>query len=245
MESKKMEGLTTVVRLPSHGVFNPEWSGDIVLDMMGFEEEKMAFGAGTDEALDEVINRCVKSPEGFDASQLTPPDRRFMLMKLRIHTYGDGYHVDVEENNGEVEEKISLDDIEIKELPEDFEMPHGKLPTSGDEVAVRLLTVAERRKIDDYATDKARKLGRPFSEIRYETLSAKGIASVNGKEMTTSEADRYLHQLKGKDLAYIRYLQDKFDFGFGTTVTHKCKDGVTREIYVRMTGEFFRPRFDD
>lgn len=240
-----MENLITKVKLPSNGVFNPAYKGDITLDMMGFEEEKIAYGATDDEAIDIVINRCVKSPENFDASSLLPQDRRFILMKLRIHTYGDEYHVIVRENGENVEEKISLDDIEVKELPEDFKIPSGTLPISGDKIQIRPLTVADLRKIDDYARDKAEKMNLSFSDVRYEAVSAKRIGTINGESRTSVEVLNWLRSLKGKDLAYIRYLVDKIDFGYASTVHIKCKDGVERDVFVRMTGEFFRPRFDD
>lgn len=239
-----MEGLTTKVKLPSNGRLNPSLGEPIVMDMMGFEEEKVAFGADTDEALDEVLKMCIKSPENFDVTALTPADRRFLLMKLRIHTYGDEYHVKANVNGVIEDVKISLDDIEVKELPDDFEIPKGKLPVAGNEVVVKVLTVGEIRKIESICRDKADKFGSSYKELRYETMRAKRIATIDGEKKTTDEVLRFLKGLKGKDLAYLDYLNNQVAFGYSNFIDVKI-NGVWQTVPVVMTGEFFRPRFDD
>lgn len=240
-----MEEITMKVYLPSRGKFNPAHAEPIVLDMMGFEEEKIAFGSSTEEALDEVLKRCIKSPENFDVTELTPEDRRFLMYKLRIHSYGDEYHVRYKENGEYVETKISMDDIEVVELPDNFEIPGGKLPMNGSDIRIKVLTTGEIRKINNYCREKADKLGLNYSELRVEAMMAKRIDTVNGEALDTKDAIQFLKGLKGRDLAFIDYLINKIDYGYRDTVKVTTKTGNVIDVPFRMTGEFFRPRFDD
>lgn len=233
------------VTLPSRGVFNPAHREPIILDMMGFEEEKIAFGSSTEEAIDEVLKRCIKSPADFDVSALTQEDRKFLLWKLRIHSYGDDYHVRYLENGEYVDKKISLNDVVVDELDEDFVIPGGKLPLAGNQITIKVLSIGEIRKIESYCREKADKLGISYSELRIETMMAKRIDTVDGEHLDAVKAVQFLKGLKGRDLAYIDYLTRQIKFGFRDTIEVENKSGQKVLAPVRITGEFFRPRFDD
>lgn len=141
---------------------------------------------------------------------------------------------------------MHLDEVAVpKELPDDFTMPSGKLPLTKSEVKIHFPTVGERRAITKYCKDKADKLNLDYKELEYEALLAKYIASVDGEELTTQDTLAFIRDLKGIDLAYIKHLIDKVDLGYPTELEiiddkHGKGTGV-----LRITGEFFRPRFDD
>ena len=120
---------TEVVRLPSSksGVYkdHPELQGDITLRMMDVGDEKKVFGSYSDDIVSALLKSCVVSPEDFDPDELIPNDRHFLLVKLRVLSYGANYHGEgiCPECGNTEEHRFSIDDIPIYELPEDFEEP--------------------------------------------------------------------------------------------------------------------------
>lgn len=235
----------TEVSLPSRGFFNPELKGKkIVMDMLDFECEKTAFGSTSEESLDFILKHCIKSPE-INLDSLTQEDKNFLLWKLRIHSYGSDYYARVTFPSGIHEMKVNLDDVEIKELPDNFQMPSGVLPLSKNTVVIHHLTVGEFKKLREYCKDKSEKINKPYSELFYEASFVKRIESVNGEKLNFSDALRFVNDLRGVDLAYIDHLSKKVDFGFTSRVKVKSPEYGDGEGIVRITSEFFRPIFDD
>lgn len=229
-----MEALKTVT-IPSNGVFN-NGVKEFTLDMIGFEEEKKIFASTSRDAVDEVLSACIKKPENFDVKTLTLEDKQYLLYQLRIHSYGPEYHIIV----GGEEIKIDLNDMELISLPEDFTMSPVTLPICGDTVEFRYLTVGQIDKIRTYAEQKAETLKAPYSEIVYELTKASQIATINGETKDNNSKVAWLKGLKGRDLAMLNNAQAKIVFGY----TGKIEvDG--KKVQVPMTGEFFRPRYDD
>lgn len=234
-----MESLRECV-LPSNGyltngvkVFN--------LDAIGFDQEKKIFSSATEQALDEVLQECIKEPKDFDVTTLTEQDRQFLLFQLRIHSYGDDYHVKV----GGKEYVVSLENMDIIELEEGDATIKGKLPMAGDEFTIQFPTVGQIRKIKRYAEEKSQKLHLNYGDLYYEALKASTIGEINGEHKDTTYKVQWLKTLKGRDLAYIDHVSKKAKYGYTGTVPVELEDGSMTEATVRMTGEFFRPRFDD
>lgn len=235
--------ITREIELPSNGAFYP--IKKITLDAIGFDQEKKIFGSGTETALDDVINECVLSPKGFDVTGVSHRDREYILYQLRIHSYGPEYHVKVRDNGEVVEKEISLEDMEVITLPDDFELPKGKLPIKGDEFTITAPTVAQSRHCREYALEKAEKLNQSFDDVYYEQTKALMIGTVNGEPLDVNSRINWLKSLKGRDLAYVDHILDKLNYGYTGAVKVALDDGTETEAQVRITSEFFRPRFDD
>lgn len=245
-----MADVTTTVHLPSKGRLNlgdSVYAGPIDLKVIGFEQEKKIFGSNGDKVLDRVLSESIVT-EGIKIEELTEMDRMFLLMKLRIHSYGESYTVEGRcPECGRVHEyKISLDDLKIVDLTDDFEEPiAGKLPRNGSEVGVRLLRIKDKRAVEAEARTRYEKLKVPVGESVYSLSMERSILTINGEKPKLGERKALLESLTGMDLAYIDALRKSVDFGYEMETTVKC-DACEEEfrVPIRMTGEFFRPRFD-
>lgn len=245
-----MSNYETTVKLPSRGVFypeHPELAEGIVLRMMNTNDEKKVFGSTSDDVISTLIKSCVTNIE-IDPDMLVAADRHYLLMKLRIHTYGDAYHIEGEcpHCGAEREMKISLDDIPIYELPEDFEEPFEMtLPLSKKKVGIRVLRTSDVKKIRSKAKKMAKEMNVQVREVEYLQRLARQIVTIDGEDVKPGEADKFVKEMLARDSAYIKFKLDEIKLGYDDSITVTCPEcGEEYDAPIRMTGEFFRPRFD-
>lgn len=246
-----MASLEMAVQLPSLGKpypENPELAGDIVLKMIGGLQEKRIFGStGRVDLLDSVLEDCIVSPK-VPIDLLTDQDKHFLLVKLRIHSYGPNYHVTgVNPESGKEEEfQISLDDVPIKQLTEEFVDPiEAILPITKKKVEVKILRTGDRKKVRQRVKRLSKEMNVPAGEQEYITRVAACLVTVDGEKLQGAQKEKFIQDLPGGDIAFIKHLSNKYKYGFSDTIT--VTSPVTGDEYeapVAMTGEFFRPRFD-
>ena len=244
---------TDIVRLPSHKANmypdNPELSGDIELRMMDVGDEKKVFGSYSEDMISTLLKACVVKPEGFDPELLIPNDRHFLLVKLRVLSYGDSYHGDgvCPECEHDEEHAFSIDDVPVYELDENFCEPiEANLPVCKKKVGMRVLRQKDLSRIRSKAKKLSKTSDISVKEIEFTEKIVNRIVTIDGNEVTRSEAESFVKTLKARDRAYMEYVLDKTKLGYDTMVTVTCsKCGEEYEIPFRMTTEFFRPRFDD
>lgn len=244
-----MSEILTTVYLPSKGKMNSDsvYAGPIELDMMGFEQEKLIYGSSSSNVLDKMLKSVIKTP-GIEVSELVAQDKHFLLVKERIHSYGNRYHLeDVCPNCGKEEEHVvDLDLVPILEIPDDFVEPiMGVLPRSGEEIGVRLLRQSDRKAMEAEIKMKSEKLGMDPQGLEYEQRLVRSIQTIQGVSVSSIEKTDFVRGLKGMDLAYINHLLNSVQFGYSNTVTVTCSACETQyESPFILTSEFFRPRFD-
>lgn len=245
-----MSNYETTVRLPSGGVFYPEHpdlAGDLVMRMMNTSDEKKIFGSTSEKSISDLIRGCITNVD-FDPDILVPADRYFLLLKLRVHTYGADYHIEGDcpscQSNTEI--KIDMDDMPVYELDEDFEEPMLiELPLSKDEIGIRILRTEDANKIRSRSKRLSRDMNLPLREVEYMQRMARQIISVNGEDIKPLEADKYFSEMMARDSAFIKHKMDQIQLGYDDLLMITCPDcGEEYETPFRMTGEFFRPRFD-
>lgn len=243
---------TEVIRLPSckANVYpdNPELSGDIRIRMMDVNDEKKVFGSVSEDMINRLLKSCVVEPEDFDPLVLIPNDRHYLLVKLRVLSYGDQYHGEgvCPECGAEEEFAYSIDDVPIFELDEEFKDPiEVTLPVCKREVGIRILRQKDVDAIKAKAKQMAKSSNVNVREVEFVERVVRKIASIDGKPVNRAEAELFVKGLKAKDRAYMEYILDKTKLGYDNVITVKCsKCGEEYEIPFRLTGEFFRPRFD-
>lgn len=243
-----MSNLQTEVTLPSGGRLYSDkgWQKPVVLNMITSEWEKKLYGGSRGgEIIDEMLEDLVEGDLKID--DLHPSDKFFLMMKLRIHSYGPEYHGDVNcPNCGVKEVLMDLDGINVIEMPEDYQLvSEGTLPVSGDVVKVRDLTSGDFKKIRKRIKKLCTGTQVVEREQEYITTNAARIVSINGEERMTGEREKYFSQLVGRDSLFLRKLANRPKFGYADTTLVKCPVcGLELEAPVVLTGEFFRPRLD-
>ena len=110
--------------LPSMGLLNEGLdNGEVVIRNMTTAEEKMLLGS-TQDAFDNILKACIVEPKDLDLDELCSSDKHFLLMKLRIISYGSDYFVGYKcpSCGATSEYKINLDELTVHYLKECFAM---------------------------------------------------------------------------------------------------------------------------
>lgn len=239
---------TERIELPSRGILYEDIPAEIVIRNITTTEEKMIFGSSNLKSLDDVMNSCIKEPEGLDVDELLTSDKHFILIQLRILTYGSDYNVkNTCEHCGETDTYIVnlLEDMPIDELDEDFEEPFEiELPMSGDTVGLKLLRGNDLEKVNRKAKRiKKRSIG-DTGNLTYLLRKAQSIVTVNGEELPSGKKQKYVEGLHGRDSAYISSALESIRVGYDNLIFKNCKHcGGEMEFSLPMNREFFRPKF--
>lgn len=249
-----MADYTQEVYLPSHKANlypdNPEYSGPITIRMMTVADEKKVFGSTSDDSLDNLIKSCVVSPENFNPQDLVPNDRHFLLVKIRILSYGDTYHgLFLCDECGHTDEdyKFSLEEVHVNELDESFEEPFiVSLPVAKKTLGLRVLRQKDLKQI----TAKAKKIAKSTSanakEIEFVQRLVKKIVSIDGEKVTSAEAEKFVNSMMALDRAKIDSVFEGQKLGYESFCTVECpKCGEEVKVPFRLHSEFFRPRIDE
>jgi len=244
------------VTLPSRALEYETIPADITVKNMSTKEEKLIYGSSTMNAVDNIVLNCIKEPEDFsmdDLDSLFTFDKHFLMMAIRILTYGGDYKFKYKCpycNNSPQRFQINLKkDLEIHYLDDDFVLPiELELPMSEDIVGITLLTSGQTKKIRKKAERMQRKFPNLEGDISYILRLGEFIETVNGEELVERKKQKYVEGLHGRDSAYIWDKIDNIKAGYDTTIYEQCKYNVCRselEFELPMDIEFFRPSFDD
>lgn len=249
MTAAKYEATVT---LPTNGnLYGDDGPDVVVLRAMTTQEEKMLYGSssGTDR-LRAMVRACVVEPVDFDINGLIGEDFYYLLVKLRILTYGPEYKIETVCPYCHHENKMTInldEDLIVNELPKEFSEPISiKLPKSGDTVECKLLRMRDNNTVDKLAKKLSKNGTVSSDEIAYTYRLAKSIVSLNGKEIDFPEAQQYVQRMHAMDSAYINSRMNKIHVGYDRDIEiDACGScGEPYEATLPLSGEFFRPSFD-
>lgn len=245
-KKKKEINYETTVVLPSKGLlYKGEIPAEITMRGMTTKEEKIMYASQGGDVFKKILKSCIIEPRNIDINRLTASDESFLILQLRMITYGDKYKVSVvcPHCGTRDEYEINLSDFDVNYLEDTFEEPIDvELPRSGDIVSIRLL----RNEDDEFITKYARKFSRQFNldyrEVEYVCRLARYIVKINDEEVDFIKARDYVEKMPSLDTAKIRTVLRKIDFGLDTMATVTCRTcGDEFDFDMPMTSEFFRP----
>lgn len=244
-----MSQYTESHKLPSLGQLN-DIGPEVTIRNMTTAEEKLLLGS-TSNALDQVMNDCIVEPNKLNVNSLISSDKHFILIKLRVLSYGPDYYVKYKcRGCGKVHEyKVNLDELEVTHLEDNFSDPYDdfELPMSKQEVALRLPRMVDLNS----AEDKARKFHKKFpnakGDMAYIYRLMANIHSIDGnEELTNSELQKFVEELHTRDSAYIKNRMSKIEVGLDTRIFEECPScNEDVEFDLPINSEFFNSRFDD
>ena len=120
-----------------------------------------------------------------------------------------------------------------------------ELPMSKDTIELKILTGKDDKLITNYAKTVSKKTGAKEEEIEYVERIVRRIATINGEEKDLISKREYVREMHSRDSAYMEYKLNQIKVGYTNVVDISCPHcGEVTTTPVRMTGEFFRPRFD-
>lgn len=249
---------TQEVILPSRGLLNPEIpEGKLIQRCMMVKDQKFLSGsnlsAGT--ALQQLLQRTITSPEGFDVSRLTLPDTLYLLFKLRVLSYGDKYSFKTRcpECGQRIDVTVDLSELPVEILEDDFaDNLVVKLPHRGDTVYTKILTNRDTEEINSELKRRKRKGNEEESD--YVLRIARSIEKIelakpnkDGKKELTHPLDieLYVDNLTDLDASAIIATRDSVTYGITPSIEYVCPEcGEYIDINLQFSGEFFRPKFN-
>ena len=186
---------TEVISLPSQGKCYPEGnplsSGQIEIKYMTAREEEILSSQNLIRkgvVLDKLFESIIVD-KNINIDDILIGDKNAIMLATRILGYGANYTIEVEDEYGELEEKvIDLGKIQTKEIDFDklnVENRYNFTTKSGIQLEYKLLTHGDEKKIDaDVKALERLNKGGTSSELttRYRYM----ITSVNGKTDTQS-----------------------------------------------------------
>lgn len=251
---------TEEVQLPSRGLFNPEIpNGMITLRCVELRDQKYLGGSklvNSNKAI-ELVRRCIIKPENVVVENLTQIDIFYLLVKLRVLSYGPEYKFfsKCPVCGKTTEVVVNLSDLEVIQLenynPNDMCV---KLPRRGDTVYTHVQTQGDSEDVDK----EVARLKAKFRDIDYDpevTLSlAKIISKIellkpdkDGNKVIDNPVDilNYVEGLTDLDALAIQSTMDDINYGVMPLITDKCQHCSSEiTLPLRTTSEFFRPRFN-
>lgn len=215
---------TETFTLPSNGVLQGV-PAKVTIRNITTAEEKMLLGS-SNEAIDQLIKKCIVEPETLDWNSLTAADKFFLLIKLRIITYGPKYTVSVKcPNCGASKEiDIDLDTLETFLLPDDFEEPYDTfdLPHSKAKITLRIPRLGDIADMEVKARRYQKKFPAMVGDISYIYMLMANIATINDKDLPFSDKQRFVEELSGLDASFIRNRIKKLEIGIDNTIYDTC-----------------------
>lgn len=191
-----------------------------------------------DRVLNDVLKNLLEEPGQYE--NLAVSDRDFLMLWIWANSYSSYKTFDVTcpECQAENEVKVDLTEVNVDELPDDYEEPF-PLDISGDRtIALRQMTVGDERRAMEFV--KKNKEYEPAYVMLVQAIDV-------GAEMPLkSKVDFVENNLTGRDMAYVRGFHNHFRFGVDSRVDHECSacSEVTR-YEIPFSVEFFMPTLSD
>lgn len=246
MGTKKVDYEATVT-LPSKGILYKEDNipADVTIRSMTTKEEKILYASQGGDVFQKILSNCTTEPEGLDIKKLISADEMFLIMQLRMITYGPEYKVSAvcpRCGNREIY-KLNLSDFDTIYLQDDFEEPIKiELPRSKDVLSVRILRNEDSDFVEKHARKFAKQFNLNYKEVEYVDRMAKYIIAVNGEAVDFNTAREYVENMVSMDSAKFWSVLNKIEIGTDTTANVICTScGEEFDFIMPITSEFFRP----
>ena len=251
--SNKFKLPTEVVELPSKGVLYPKTSplaeGKIEMKYMTAREEDILTNQnyirqGT------VIQKLMESmivTEGIDYNDLLLGDKDAILLAARILGYGKNYEIKhFNKDTGEVK-PYTVDLTSFKEKPLEPEILESNgineftftLPSSGNNVTVRLLTEGLEKQIENELEGlrklKTKVVPEATTRLKYHITSVEGSTK---REDIKDFVDNYL---LASDSRALRNFVNRITPGLDLTFTYEDEEYVEEGVQLPIGLDFFWP----
>jgi len=250
-------------QLPSRGLFYKDQEGRpllsedgrIVLRPLTTREENILFTQGSDslEKVVRIIDNCIVT-EGVNCKNLLVCDQYFILLSLRIHSFGGGYDVPMTCKYCGASSDVHIDlaaDLSMKYLARDVEQPFWfTLPISQRRIGFRLLRFEDQFTIRRYARamSMARKkargtaVGSQDDDTKPSYRAAAAITHIDDKEVDFNTALQFYDTMLMADSIALSNAMDAVEPGIENEISKNCpKCGAETTFVLPMTVEFFRP----
>lgn len=239
----------TTVTLPSKGlIYGGKIPAEISLRGMTTRDEKILYVSQGSNVFQKLLKSCITDPKDLDTNKLIASDELFLVLQLRMITYGPDYKVDATcpicgQTNTYT---VMLNELDVNYLDDDFKEPiEITLPRSGHKLSLKILRNEDSDFVERYAKKFAKQFNLNAREVEYTARIAKYITAIDGKNVDFETARDFVDRMVSRDSAEIRSAMNKILVGVDTRVTVDCIScGDEFTFSMPLTSEFFRPTFE-
>ena len=199
----------------------------------------------------EIIDDCFVENPGISAYDMCLADYQYLLLQLRVVTYGSKYEIQTTCPYCAtlMEDSVDIDSMEVTycNLQDISSLLEFELPLTKKNIKIRMQTP---RMIDDVTIQnkelQRKSKGKALDSIfLYNIMSL--IETVDGKEFNPIEKEDFVRNLPMMDTNYIIKKSDKLveSFGVDTKLNRVCSGcGLDYTSSFRVSSEFFGPSID-
>jgi hypothetical protein len=233
-----------VISLPSKGVFYKNKKASIKVGYLTASDENilMSPNVSKDGIIFSLLRQKIYEP-GFNINEMLDCDVQAVLLFLRNTAFGSDYNFTITDpaNGKTFETTILLDEIDyIKPQHEPDENGYFtyKLPKSGAEVKLKLLTIGEQKELDKLTEQYPIGMTAPVITKKLE----KQIVELNG---TTDKGkiSQFVNQMPILDSKSIRKFISECEPKINLERKVNTPSGEEVSVNITFGVEFFRPFF--
>ena len=233
-----------VVKLPTKGIFYKPKKESLKVGYLTAQDENVLMSSNTNsEGIISTLLRNKIYEPGFDIGQLLNVDIQAILLFLRNTSFGPEYTFSIKDSktNKDFEATIILDEINIiqpKHLPNDEGFYDFRLPKTGRNLKLKLLTLSDDKEIEKISEGYPQGMVAPVVTKKLE----KHVVEMDG-DTDRGKIVTFIPQMPIKDSKdlqkFILECEPKLDLK--RTITTPSGEKVT--VNVAFGVEFFRPFF--
>ena len=233
-----------VVKLPTKGIFYKPKKESLKVGYLTAQDENVLMSSNTNsEGIISTLLRNKIYEPGFDIGQLLNVDIQAILLFLRNTSFGPEYTFSIKDSKTgrDFEATIILDEINIiqpKHLPNDDGFYDFRLPKTGRNLKLKLLTLSDDKEIDKISEGYPQGMVAPVVTKKLE----KHVVEMDG-DTDRGKIVTFIPQMPIKDSKdlqkFILECEPKLDLK--RTITTPSGEKVT--VNVAFGVEFFRPFF--
>ncbi len=237
------------VELPSGGFLYGDKlpDGKVLIRPMTMREEKLLYSSQSNpsKVFETILDRCLIT-KSLPIRDYLVADKLFILLMLRIESYGQEYKFDVTcpSCRKKFEHAMNLSDgLSIKTLEHGVKEPFIlELPLSKHELSLKLLRVSDEEEIARLAMIARRKGEDVLGEFIVHTLS-RYIHAVDGEPVSSDEALEFVQDLRPGDAVKMEEFLEEYDCGPSLNMSIECPNcAEVSERIIPMDISFFRSR---
>lgn len=240
------------ITLPSLGkVYSREINPNVSLRSMTTAEEMRRLGV-SDRPLQQmasIIEDCLIEKPGIPVYDMILGDYTYLLIKLRIATYGTSYSLGAfcPFCGSSDKETIDLDDLFVAQYESGIDRYRElDLPISKNHITLRMQTPRMADDVELQTKEAKKKLPKDMDSAFLYVLKA-SIDTVDGERYDPTRKEEFIKSLPMADTnCLLQYLEKLNNYiGYDTSLFLTCDVcGHEYASNFRITSEFFRPTLD-
>lgn len=248
--SNQEAGYMTELHLGSNGrLYDDRLSeGLLICRPWGTGEEMLLNSAINRRVLmNRLISSCCDLPDDLDPLDLCIQDRFQIFFHQRNISYPRpySYKYRCEDCGKKNHAQVSLQDLEVKHLADDFREPvQTLLPNVNVTVGWRFLTGKDEKQIDKYKSRMLKTHPNIQGDPSYKYRIAIRISELNGEICKLQDALKLVDKIVGEDSLTLRDAFDEYTFGIVPKVEPECRycGWENGPFSLPFDDSFFRPK---